>query len=75
MPRSFDPSLMSLDVVPVRCPRCGEAQNTLDGATDPGAAAARVGCMVCGYTFEPLEYRRLLDARLLELQRLAIGSA
>ena len=31
-------NLMSLDIVPVRCPVCGEAQNTLDGATDPMTA-------------------------------------
>jgi len=44
-------NLHSIEIVPVRCPQCGEAQNTMNGGKDPLAPDARVGCMVCGYAF------------------------
>ena len=67
-------NLTSLDIVPVKCPRCGEAQNTSDGGTDPLALDASVGCMVCGYSFDPAEYRRLLGERLQELADVRIAT-
>lgn len=68
-------NLTSTDIVPVKCPRCGEAQNTSDGGLDPLALDASVGCMVCGYTFEAAEYRRLLGERLQQLAGLRIGAS
>lgn len=65
-------NLMSLDIVPVPCPVCGEAQNTMDGATDPMAPAARIGCMVCGHVFAPTEYLELSIARRAELDSVGI---
>ena len=65
-------NLMSLDIVPVRCPVCGEAQNTLDGATDPVTPGARIGCMVCGHAFEADEYLRLSIERRAELDSAGI---
>ena len=53
-------TLLDTDILPVQCPRCSEAQNTLVGTTDPFALDAKIGCMVCGYTFGPGEYRELL---------------
>ncbi len=67
-------NLMSLDIVPVRCPVCGEAQNTLDGATDPMAPGARIGCIVCGHVFEAAEYRQLSAARRAELDSASIDT-
>ena len=74
MPGSFADRIDSLDVLPVRCPRCSEAQNTLEGAVDPLAPGARIRCMVCGHAFEAEEYRRLLDERLREFQGRRIGA-
>ena len=68
-----DDTLFRTDIVPVRCPRCGEAQNTLDGHVDPLAPTAQVACMVCGHAFQQAEYRRLLDERLTELSGRRIG--
>lgn len=56
-------NLHSIEIVPVRCPQCGEAQNTMNGGIDPLAPDAKIGCMVCGYAFAPPEYRRLLAER------------
>jgi len=68
-----DELLMRTDILPVKCPGCGEAQNTLDGAADPLSPQARVGCMVCGYAFGTEEYRTLLAERQREFQTLRIG--
>ncbi|GEM_PF-515150 len=65
-------NLMSLDIVPVRCPVCGEAQNTLDGGSDPIAPGARIGCMVCGHAFEAAEYLQLSIERRAELDSASI---
>ena len=67
-------NLMSLDIVPVPCPICGEAQNTLDGATDPMAPEARIGCMVCGHAFAPAEYQQLSIERRAELDAAGIDA-
>lgn len=56
-------TLLDTDILPVQCPRCGEAQNTMQGSTDPFALDAEIGCMVCGYSFGPGEYRELLGKR------------
>jgi len=64
---------MRTDILPVKCPNCGEAQNTLDGAVDPLAPTARIGCMVCNYVFGADEYRSLLAARRQEFDALRIG--
>ena len=74
MATSRPDNLLSTEIVPVRCPQCGEAQNTVNGATDPLGANARIGCMVCGYAFSAFEYRDLLDARTRELSALRIAS-
>lgn len=66
-------NLHSIDIVPVRCPKCGEAQNTVGGAKDPLSPDAEVGCMVCGYAFDAGEYRRLLGERLTELDGVRIA--
>lgn len=66
-------SLTRTDILPVKCPQCGEAQNTLDGAQDPLSPAASVGCMVCNYMFSADEYRRLLAERQREFEGLRIG--
>lgn len=68
-----DDLLMRTDILPVKCPGCGEAQNTLDGAVDPLSPMARVGCMVCGHVFGPAEYRALLAERHREFEALQIG--
>ncbi|MEX0693884.1 MAG: hypothetical protein WD075_05530 [Rhodospirillales bacterium] len=65
--------LLRTDILPVRCPGCGEAQNTLEGAVDPLSQGARVGCMVCGYVFGTAEYRQLLDERQQEFASLQLG--
>jgi len=59
---------MSKDIVPVPCPRCGEAQNTCEGGFDPYAEPfGLVDCMVCGYLFEADEYRSRMAVRIAEL--------
>ncbi len=68
-----DATLTSIEILPVKCPQCGEAQNTLDGATDPLSPGAEVGCMVCNYVFGADEYRRLLAERQREFEGLHIG--
>lgn len=68
-----DATLTRTDILPVKCPQCGEAQNTLDGAADPLSPGARVGCMVCNYVFGADEYRRLLAERQKEFAALRIG--
>lgn len=73
MDRLTDDTLASTDILPVKCPSCGEAQNTLDGAADPLAEGAHVGCMVCGYVFGAEEYRQLLAERQHEFRSLQIG--
>ena len=73
MPTTRDDTLMRTDILPVKCPNCGEAQNTLDGADDPLSASARVGCMVCNYVFGAEEYRAALAARQQEFETLRIG--
>lgn len=67
-------TLTQVDILPVRCPRCGEAQNTLEGSLDPLSDQAHVGCMVCGYTFTSSEYRRLLGERQQEFASLRINA-
>lgn len=66
-------SLTRTDILPVKCPQCGEAQNTLDGAQDPLSSGASVGCMVCNYVFGAEEYRRLLAERQREFEGVQIG--
>lgn len=70
-PASQD-DLLRTDILPVRCPGCGEAQNTLKGAIDPLSQGAQVGCMVCGYVFGSAEYRQLLVERQQEFASLQI---
>lgn len=65
-------TLKEVDILPVRCPRCGEAQNTLEGSHDPFSDQAQVGCMVCGYTFTSVEYRQLMAERQQEFAPLRI---
>ena len=56
------------DIVPVPCPRCGEAQNTCEGDFDRSAEPfGEVNCMVCGYVFKADEYRRRAAARIAHL--------
>ncbi len=56
------------DIVPVPCPRCGEAQNTCEGGFDPGKEPfGGVNCMVCGHVFTADEYRRRAAARIAHL--------
>jgi len=58
---------MTADLVPVPCPRCGEAQNTTPGHFDPEAEPfGPVACMVCGRDFTRDEYLAGLAARLAE---------
>ncbi|MBO6519021.1 MAG: hypothetical protein JJ900_13380 [Rhodospirillales bacterium] len=68
-----DATLTSIEILPVKCPQCGEAQNTLDEGTDPLSRDAAVGCMVCNYVFSADEYRRLLAERQREFEGLHIG--
>lgn len=65
-------TLLDTDILPVECPRCAEAQNTLQGTTDPFALDAQIGCMVCGYKFGPGEYRELLGKRQTAFSSLQI---
>ncbi len=62
-----------LDILPVRCPQCQECQNTLPRGGDPMSAKTEIACMVCGYAFQPMEYRRLLVERQKELQPVQLG--
>ncbi len=73
MPSFSQAALLRTDILPVRCPACGEAQNTLEGASDPLAEQAHVGCMVCGYVFDAAEYRQLLAERQQEFALLQLG--
>ncbi|MDP4796640.1 MAG: phage terminase large subunit family protein [Rhodospirillales bacterium] len=73
MPSLAQTALLSTDILPVRCPACGEAQNTLEGAADPLAEKAQVSCMVCGYVFGAAEYRQLLAQRQQEFALLQLG--
>jgi len=66
-------TLKSADILPVQCPQCGEAQNTVDGILSDNLDTSNVGCMVCGYQFESNEYRRLLADRQLEFASLQLG--
>ncbi len=68
-----DDTLKSADILPVKCPQCGEAQNTVDGILRASLDTASVGCMVCGYQFTPDEYRRLLAERQREFASLQLG--
>ena len=74
MTAARDDMIGDTNILPVKCPGCGEAQNTLDGAADPFAADATVGCMVCGHIFGADEYRTLLAERQREFQTLQVGS-
>jgi len=56
---------MTETIVPVPCPRCGEAQNVTPGDFDPGADPfGPVTCMACGHDFGRDEYLAGLRARL-----------
>lgn len=66
-------TLKSADILPVQCPQCGEAQNTVNGILTDTFDAANVGCMVCGYQFDQSEYRRLLADRQREFASLQLG--
>lgn len=65
-------TLKSADIVPVQCPQCSEAQNTIDGILTDTFDTANIGCMVCGYQFDPVEYRRLLAERQLDFASLQL---
>ncbi len=65
--------LDDIDVLPVRCPQCGECQNSLPHGGNPLAAGTEITCMVCGYVFDAMEYRRLLVERQKEFQPLRVG--
>ncbi len=66
-------TLKSADILPVQCPQCGEAQNTVDGILTETLDTANVGCMVCGYQFDHNEYRRLLADRQRAFVSLQLG--
>ena len=56
---------MALDIMPVPCPHCGEAQNVIPGGFDPEAQPfGPVSCMVCGRKFSRDEYLAGLRARI-----------
>ena len=58
---------MTWTVLPVPCPKCGEAQNTTPGDFDPNDVPfGPVNCMVCGYEFMQLEYLQRLKTRRRE---------
>lgn len=44
-------------LLPVSCPRCGEAQNTMPVGFDPDKVPFQnVSCMACGRVFSQKEY-------------------
>lgn len=58
---------MTSTLLPVPCPKCGEAQNTTPGNFDPNDEPfGPVNCMVCGYEFMQVEYLRGLKIRRRE---------
>jgi hypothetical protein len=58
---------MTLPLLPVHCPKCGEAQNTTPGNFDPNSEPfGPVNCMVCGYEFMRAEYLKALETRRRE---------
>jgi len=61
---------VALEIMPVPCPHCGEAQNVTPGGFDPEAEPfGPVSCMVCGRKFGRDEYLTGLRARLGERAR------
>lgn len=55
---------MPIKLVPVSCPRCGEAQNKFAGGFDPlREPFGPVECMVCGHAFSREEYFAGLRAK------------
>ena len=62
---------MNEPLCPVRCPVCGESQNTLPGNFDPDAEPfGPVHCMVCGHVFSRAEYMGGLEQSRRELETL-----
>jgi len=59
---------MTLTIIPVPCPECGEAQNITPGGFDPEAEPfGPVSCMVCGRYFAQDDYLAALKKRLAEM--------
>jgi predicted Zn-ribbon and HTH transcriptional regulator len=59
---------MTLPLLPVRCPKCSEAQNTTPGNFDPSNEPfGPVNCMACGYEFMQAEYLKELETSRREL--------
>ncbi|MEQ8194943.1 MAG: hypothetical protein RIB59_10685 [Rhodospirillales bacterium] len=64
---------MALKLVPVSCPRCGEAQNKSAGGFDPHKAPfGPVECMVCGHAFSREEYFAGLQAKTPDLEPIMV---
>ncbi len=60
---------MTMTVLPVPCPQCGEAQNVIPGNFDPeGEPFGPVSCMVCGRDFVREDYLAGLKQRLVEME-------
>ncbi|OHC80066.1 MAG: hypothetical protein A3B62_05380 [Rhodospirillales bacterium RIFCSPLOWO2_01_FULL_65_14] len=61
---------MAIEIMPVPCPHCGEAQNVTPGGFDPEAEPfGPVTCMVCGRKFSQDEYLAGLKERLAGRRR------
>ncbi len=57
------------ELIPVKCPNCGEAQNTMPDGFDPRLDPfGPVDCMVCGHHFSRDEYLKGLELRRLEME-------
>ncbi|PPR77813.1 MAG: hypothetical protein CFH06_01085 [Alphaproteobacteria bacterium MarineAlpha3_Bin5] len=55
---------MLKELIPVNCPSCGEAQNTMPDGFDPRLEPfGPVECMVCGHNFSQDEYLKGLKAQ------------
>ena len=62
---------MTLEIVPVICPRCGESQNLLPGQFNPDATPfGPVSCMICQRPFTQAEYYIGLEKQLSYLKTL-----
>ena len=63
---------MVCEIVPVRCPECGESQNILPGNFDPQFSPfGPVSCMICSRNFSQTEYLSGLEKKLRYLNNLA----
>jgi hypothetical protein len=70
-----DPHRRPDDLVPVPCPACGQAQNSLPGDFSLDAASfGPVICVVCGHEFSREEYVQGRRQRLAEWPPLRDGA-